>query len=838
MNMFSDQDHNRENREHTADETQRSLFELDDIMYALDESSIVAKTDAKGVITYVNDKFCAISKYSSDELIGKTHRIINSGYHPKEFFREMWRTIAAGNIWRGEVKNKAKDGEYYWVETTIVPSIRDGKPYQYTAIRSDITERKLVEEELKHTLKELSDIQYALDESTIVAKTDARGIITYVNDRFCEISKYSREELIGKTHRIINSGYHPKTFFREMWQTISAGNIWRGDVKNRRKDGEFYWVTTTIVPFVADGVPFQYIAIRTDITDQKRKEELYRDREQLLATTLNSIGDAIITTDQKGKVTFLNPVAETITGWSFIDAEGLDILDLFELINEDTRADIENPVYQALRQQTMASSENNTLLVNKYGLEITIDSSAAPIIDPEEQVIGVVLVLRDMSERRRYEDQLKYNALHDMLTGLPNRRLFRDRLKKAILRGKRLKESLAVMFIDLDRFKFVNDSLGHDVGDTLLQNTADLLSSIVGSSGTVSRIGGDEFTIILEQVTREEAAAAARSIVDAFSFAHLNNTYEVIITLSMGISLYPADGEDLETLIKNADTAMYFAKEKRLNTFRFFMPQMNEIINHKRVLENALRHAVERNELELYYQPKYDLITSRITGAEALSRWNHPERGTISPSEFIPIAEETGLIVSIGEWAIREACRQLKKWEEEFHSLLPLSINLSIRQFYDKNLIFKIMRILDETGVKPHYLELEITESIMERADESLLILFQLKELGFTISIDDFGTGYSSLSYLKRLPIDTMKIDRSFISETDENHKDYKVLSTIIHLAQSMDMNIIAEGIESQQQENALLQLGCTEGQGFLFSQPLNAGDFNEFYNKINMEKK
>lgn len=688
--------------------------------------------------------------------------------------------------------------------------------------------------ELEGSLFELEDILHALDESSIVAKTDSRGVITYVNERFCAISKYSKEELIGNTHRIINSGYHPKEFFREMWQTISNGKIWRGEVKNKTKDGAYYWVATTIVPSLRNGIPFQYIAIRTDITDQKHKEELYRDREQLLSTTLNSIGDAIITTDQFGKVTFLNPVAEAITDWRFEEAEGFDISALFTLINEDSRLEIKNPVYCALRGAEMTALEVRMILINRKGIEIPIDESAAPIIDQNGEVIGVVLVFRDMSERKRYEQQLKYNALHDMLTGLPNRRLFRDRLSSALIHANHCHENLAVLFIDLDRFKFVNDTLGHDVGDELLKGTADLLLSIVKSSGTVSRIGGDEFTIILENTTPEEVAAVAKEIVEVFSHSQINLAYEIIITLSIGISLYPSDTEDLETLIKNADTAMYFAKENGKNIFKFFTPDMNEKLNHKRIIENALRHAIERNEFELFYQPKYNLYTNKITGVEALSRWNHPVRGMILPGEFIPIAEETGLIVPMGEWMIREACKQLKEWEMQFQMLMPLSINLSIRQFYDQNLISTITQILVETGMEPKYLELEITESIMERPDESLMIIHQLKELGFIISIDDFGTGYSSLSFLKKLPIDTMKIDRTFISETDENHKDYKVLSTIIQLAQSMEMNIIAEGIESAQQETALLQLGCTEGQGFLFSEPLRAEDFNEFYKKVN----
>jgi diguanylate cyclase (GGDEF)-like protein/PAS domain S-box-containing protein len=675
--------------------------DLADLQFALDQHAIVAVTDVQGTITYVNDKFCSISQYSKDELIGQNHRILNSGYHSKEFFEQMYHAIANGKVWHGEIKNRAKGGSIYWVDTTIVPTLNtEGKPQQYVAIRADITERKQAEEAVKESLamsenaiKELADQKFALDQHSIVAVTDVQGTITYVNEKFCAISQYSKDELIGRNHRILNSGHHPKDFFQQMYRTITGGAVWHGEIKNRAKDGSLYWVDTTIVPFLdPSGRPRQYVAIRTDITERKVAEE-----------------------------------------------------------------------------------------------------------------------------------RIQFLAYSDALTGLPNRRLLQDRLTQALASARRQKGRVALLFLDLDTFKNINDSLGHSVGDLLLQELAERLKTWGRKQDTVARVGGDEFLIVLTELKDIiDAAIAAEQLLDAIIGEYTIQDHTLNITCSLGISIFPEHGADAETLIKNADAAMYSAKENGRNNFRFFTEEMNAQVVERLTLENSLRLALDKKELFLVYQPQVDMSTGRIVGLEALLRWQHPELGLVPPDRFIRIAEKSGLILPIGEWVLRTACSQALKWQEEGLPAVTVAVNVSAIQFRQESFCRLIGRVLHETGLAPQYLELELTESLLV-ADTgvTLSVIQELKAMGLTLAIDDFGTGYSSFSYLRQFRVSKLKIDRSFIRDVAVNPDDAAITAAIISMAKSLKLKVIAEGVENEAQMSFLRAHHCDEIQGYYFSKPL-----------------
>ena len=430
---------------------------------------------------------------------------------------------------------------------------------------------------------------------------------------------------------------------------------------------------------------------------------------------------------------------------------------------------------------------------------------------------------QELSERKRIEEILRYLAYHDPLTDLPNRSLFNDRLSIALSQAQRNISKLAVLFLDLDYFKQVNDTLGHDMGDQFLKSIANRLSSLLRKGDTIARIGGDEFTILLPDINKtEDAGKIAQKIIDTMKEPwHLGN-HEFHITTSIGIALYPVDGEDIESLLKNADAAMYQAKEMGRNNFQYYTPAMNAMSLHRLELENNLRRALDRDEFIIYYQPLVELTTSKIIGMEALIRWQHPQWGLISPNDFIPVAEDTGLIVFIGEWVLRTACAQNKAWQDAGCPPMRINVNLSARQFQQKNLVQRISKILMETQLDPRWLELEITESVaMKDVEFSGKMLYELRKMGITIAIDDFGTGYSSLSYLNRLPIDMIKIDRSFIRDISSDPDDATIVSTIIVLAQNLKMRVTAEGVETQEQLQFLQNHQCNEMQGYLFSRPL-----------------
>jgi len=568
-------------------------------------------------------------------------------------------------------------------------------------------------------------------------------------------------------------------------------------------------------------------ALRNAIERKAVEDALFVEKERAVVT-LNSIGDAVLCTDISGNITYLNLVAETMTGWRREEATGQPLAEVFRIIDGATRKTARDPMEMAVEQNRTVGLTVNCILIRRDGFESAIEDSAAPIHDRAGRVIGAVIVFHDVSAARAMSLQMTHSAQHDLVTNLPNRLLLNDRITQAIALARRQHRPIAVIFLDLDRFKYINDSLGHATGDKLLQSVSKRLLAGVRRSDTVSRQGGDEFVILLSEIAYPEVAAtSARKILLSLSAPHSIEGHDLHINGSIGISVYPEDGEDAETLIKNADTAMYHAKESGRNNFQFFKADMNLKAVERQSLEGSLRRALEREQFLLHYQPKVNLDTGEITGVEALVRWQQPDRGLVPPSQFVPIAEDCGLILPIGRWVLREACRQARAWQDAGLPPLPIAVNVSAVEFRDKGFVQGVRTILSETGLEARYLELELTEGVlMDDAESTASILQELKMMGVHLAVDDFGTGYSSLSYLRQFPIDVLKIDQSFVQQITADPDDSTLVSAIINMGKSLKHQVVAEGIETQLQRAYLQTQQCAEGQGYLFSRPLAAAQF------------
>jgi diguanylate cyclase (GGDEF)-like protein/PAS domain S-box-containing protein len=535
--------------------------------------------------------------------------------------------------------------------------------------------------------------------------TDAGNNIIQVNKAFSEITGYAPEEVLGKNPRILKSGRHNQDFYREMWDTLLKTGSWQGEVMDRRKGGEIYpkWLAISVVR------------------------------------------------DEKG----------------------------------------------AIR--------------------------------------NYIALFSDITERKASYERIQYLAHFDALTHLPNRTLLNDRVELAIAGAKRDQRRLAVIFLDLDRFKNVNDSLGHHAGDLLLQAVAERLKNCVRESDTISRLGGDEFVLLLNGILEpNDAAGVAQKVLNVLANPFSLDGHEVRIGASLGISIYPDNGLDGSDLFKNADAAMYDAKKNGRNNFRFFSTPMNDETFEKISLENDLWRALKNKEFILHYQPQINILTGKVIGAEALIRWQHPDKGLIPPVRFIPIAEENGLITTIGEWVLNEACIQNRKWQDEGLIKIPVAVNLSAVQFHQENIKETIARALHDSGLEPCYLELEITESVtMKEIETTIRTLQEIKQMGVLIAIDDFGTGYSSLSYLKRFPIDKLKVDRSFVRDITANPDDAAIVRTVIGMGHGLRLKVIAEGVETAEQLAFLRECQCDEIQGYYFSTPLSVQEFAAFVGKV-----
>jgi diguanylate cyclase (GGDEF)-like protein/PAS domain S-box-containing protein len=568
-------------------------------------------------------------------------------------------------------------------------------------------------------------------------------------------------------------------------------------------------------------------AIRNIIEREIARLELFNEKERA-QVTLNSIGDAVISTDNRGNVTYLNIVAEHMTGWTRKEAVGHPFDVVFQIIDGATHRPSANPMELAIQQDKTVGLKANCILVRRDGYECAIEDSAAPIHDRDGQVTGAVIVFHDVSMARSMVQEMSHLAQHDALTDLPNRLLLNDRLAQAITLAHRNQHQLAVLYLDLDGFKNINDSLGHSVGDKLLQSIALSLSAVVRKSDTVSRHGGDEFVVLLPEVAHAaDAAITAEKILTELKKTHSIGEHHLHVTVSIGISTYPGNGEDAESLIKNADTAMYHAKQSGRNNYQFFKPDMSLRAVERQSLEGQLRYALERQELFLQYQPKVNLKTGAIVGVEALLRWQHPERGLLLPGQFLTIAEDTGMIVGIGQWVLREACRQTREWLDAGLLAVPVAVNISSLEFRSEQFLEHVQVALKDTCLDPRYLELELTETVLMRhAESTTYMLGRLKAIGVRLTVDDFGTGYSSLSYLTRFPIDSLKLDQSFVHNIIADSNDAIVIRSVISMAKSLKQSVIAEGVETMEQLAFLQAHGCDEGQGYYFSRPAAAQQF------------
>jgi diguanylate cyclase (GGDEF)-like protein/PAS domain S-box-containing protein len=566
--------------------------------------------------------------------------------------------------------------------------------------------------------------------------------------------------------------------------------------------------------------------------ERTTNKEILTDEKDRAQATLNCIADAVVCTDMSGNITFFNPVAGSMMGWSMKDAVGRRLTEILRIVDATTRKVILDPMAKAASENLTGTLPSNSVLIRRDGREVFIEDSVAPIHDREGAVTGAVIVFRDVSAARAQSEQMAHLAEHDSLTGLPNRLLFCDRVGQALSLARRHGGQAAVLFLDLDGFKQINDSLGHAAGDKLLQSVAKRLLACVRDPDTVSRYGGDEFAVLLQDVHRhQDAAATARRVLRALGDVYSVDGQQVHVTASIGMSIYPHDGFDAEMLIKNADTAMYRAKKNGCQSCEFYSSELNVCTFERQFTKEDLERALERNELTLHYQPKVNLKTGAITGSEALSRWNHPTHGTVLPGQFIPIAEETGLILAIGAWVFDEACSQARSWADAGVPAKTMAVNVSGVQFQSESFLDVLFAAINKTGLDPSILELDVNESVLMRDPErSAFVLKALRDKGVHVSVDQFGTGNSSLSSMQKLPVNALKIDRSFLRQITTIPGGTAAVEAFIDMARGLHLRVIAQGVETVEDLEFLWAHDCDEAQGNFFGPPVPPGQLAKLF--------
>jgi diguanylate cyclase (GGDEF)-like protein/PAS domain S-box-containing protein len=694
-----------------------------------------------------------------------------------------------------------------------------------SGIAMDINQRKQAEEQFRLHAAALEEAPNA------VMLTDNKGTILWVNPAFTQMTGYSAGEAIDKNPRLLQSGKHDAAFYAALWNTIAAGTIWRGEIINRKKDGSLYTEEMTVAPVrSAAGAISHFVAIKHDITQRKLSEQALQKAEQMYRSVFENAVLGIFQTTTNGRFLSVNPALAKMANYD----SPQDFLNSVHCTSEVyVNLERRNELLKLLEtQQVLRDFEVD--LSGKDGRKRTVSLNVRAAVDREGANLYYEGTVQDITDRKAAEARVQFLAYHDALTGLPNRALFEDRLVKALANARRRGERVVVLWLDLDNFKTVNDSLGHSVGDLLLKQVGERLQKYVHEQDTVAKVGGDEFIFALINPGHiSRAAAAADRIRRAVTGEFVVQGHVLNVTCSIGISLFPDHGADSEELLKTADVAMYCAKENGRNNFQFFTPELNARAMERLALENSLRFALEKRELFLLYEPQVEIATGRITGGEALLRWRHPKLGLVAPDKFIPVAENSGLIIPIGEWVLKTACVQARRWQHLGLPTLSIAVNVSAVQLRQERFLPTVRRVLDETGLAPQYLDLELTEGVLlSNAGKTLGMLQELARMGLRLSIDDFGTGYSNLGYLKDLPVYRLKIDRSFVRTLTVNPRDAAIAAAVISMGNSLNLKVLAEGVETEEQMAFLRAHNCDEAQGYYFSKPLT-GD--EFADKANL---
>ena len=665
--------------------------------------------------------------------------------------------------------------------------------------------------------------------------TDLEGKIEYVNEHFVESTGYAKAEVLGRNPRILKSGRTDAATYADLWTTIKSGRVWRGEFENRRRDGTHYLERAMIAPIQdALGRTANYLAIKEDITELRQMIDRLHESENRFRSVVSVMAEGLMVCADDGSLIFANPAAEEIFAKAQTRLQGAAA---DESGSEKLREDgsifppDERPWLVAMREGRDVRGVVMGLRSSDGSLRWILINASPLAASEATRRNAAVVTFTDITERKAAQQRVEFLAHHDALTELPNRVLLRDRVEQAMAAAKRSHSRLALMFLDLDRFKTINDSLGHPTGDKLLKAIVERLRSCVRESDTISRQGGDEFIILLRDARDGDAVSRlADKIHRRMSEPFLIDTHALSTSFSIGIAMFPEDGDNFDDLTQKADTAMYHAKQAGRSAHRFFTEQMNvQVVEHMK-LETDLRQALERNEFVLHYQPQINLDSGEISGVEALVRWRSAERGIVGPGRFIPIAEETGLIVPIGKWVIGEACRQARAWQDAGLPPFTVAVNLSAMQYRRSDLVDTVINALVLADLDSRWLELELTESILIQDSEAALeTARRLKAIGVRLSVDDFGTGYSSLAYLKRFAVDKLKVAQPFVQDVVRDADDAAIVRAIIQMAHSLKLRAIAEGVETVEQAEQLGAFACDEIQGYWLARPMPADDLAAF---------